>query len=81
MDAQSTSQNQSGTVKAQMPGLITKLLVEEGQKVAMNQTLFILEAMKMENAIQSETSGTVGQILVKEGQSVSKGDLILEISE
>ena len=81
LDAQSAQKNQSGDIKALMPGLVSKLMVTEGDQVEIGQTLFILEAMKMENAIQSEVSGTINAITVNEGQRGAKGDLILEITE
>jgi acetyl/propionyl-CoA carboxylase alpha subunit len=65
-------------VCAPIPGLITKIKVNEGDIVKEHDGLVILEAMKMENEIKSESSGTVKQILVKEGTPVEKDqDLII----
>ena len=74
----STSQN-AGIIQAQIPGLVSRLFVKTGDKVAVNQRLFILEAMKMENEIDSPVSGTVHKIHYKVGDIVEKGNIILEI--
>lgn len=55
---------------APMPGVITKILVKIGQAVEQGQTLLIIEAMKMENAINAINNGTIQNILVKEGEEV-----------
>ncbi len=71
--------HQSGEVFAPMPGLVLKIEVAEGQTVQKDQTLLILEAMKMENIIKAEGEGQIVQIAVEEGQAVNKGDLLLRI--
>ena len=76
----STSQN-AGIIQAQIPGLVSRLFVKKGDKVAVNQRLFILEAMKMENEIDSPLSGTVKNISVESGVAVEKGTIIMEIEE
>ena len=68
-----------GEVRAQIPGLLSQIFVKQGDKVKINQKLFILEAMKMENEINSLVSGTVHQIHYKEGDKVEKGYIIMEI--
>lgn len=75
----STSQN-AGIIQAQIPGLVSRLFVKKGDRVAVNQRLFILEAMKMENEIDSPISGIVDKIYIKAGNKVEKGDLIMEIT-
>jgi len=64
---------------ASMPGLVLKLNVNEGDEVNEGDTLFVLEAMKMENEIKAETSGKIKEIKVKEGMAVEKDALILTI--
>jgi biotin carboxyl carrier protein len=66
-------------VKAPMPGLLLKVEVKVGDKISEGSPLFILEAMKMENEIKSETSGTIKEIRAAEGESVEKGAVILVI--
>lgn len=62
-----------GAVKAPMPGLVVKVLVEVGASVAPGQGLVVLEAMKMENEIKATAPGEVESIHVKPGQAVEKG--------
>jgi len=57
-------------ITAPIPGLVVKILVEEGQTVALNDPLIILEAMKMENEIRAPREGVVKNITVEVGQSV-----------
>ncbi len=53
-----------------LQGTVFKILVKVGDRVAVNQPVLVLEAMKMENEITSPFGGVVRQILVKEGQGV-----------
>ena len=66
-------------VAASMPGLVLKINVSEGDEVNEGDTLFILEAMKMENEIKAESPGKVKEIKVKQGDAVEKGAVILTI--
>ncbi|NLB63343.1 MAG: biotin/lipoyl-binding protein [Fibrobacter sp.] len=68
-----------GTVKAELPGVLTSLLVTEGDEVVKGQVLGILEAMKMENELNAPRSGVVKSIAVKAGNAVMRGDILLEI--
>ncbi|MGJ7037036.1 propionyl-CoA carboxylase alpha chain [Shinella sp. BE166] len=61
-----------------MPGVITMLLVAEGETVETGQTLATIEAMKMENAMKAERRGTVRRIAVTIGQSLAVDETILE---
>ncbi len=64
----------SGSITAPMQGTIIKVLVEVGQEVDAGQTICVLEAMKMENMIESPTSGTVKSINVSSGDYIAAGD-------
>lgn len=68
-----------GDVLAPLPGLILKLLVKEGDSVAEGQTVAIMEAMKMENEIESPFRGTVASIPVKQGETVLENALLMKI--
>ncbi|MCB0077055.1 MAG: hypothetical protein KDD73_06485 [Anaerolineales bacterium] len=57
-------------VKAPMPGLVIKVLVEVGEHIAVNAPLLILEAMKMENEIRAPREGIVKEIRVEAGKTV-----------
>ena len=68
-----------GRIKAPIPGLITRLMVNNGQTVEANQPLMILEAMKMENEIRSLRAGTVRSIAVIQGQRVEQKEVLLVV--
>ena len=68
-----------GTVKAPLPGAILNVHVKVGDKVIMGQRLITLEAMKMENNIDSDKEGKVSAIKVKKGDSVMEGDVLVVI--
>jgi biotin carboxyl carrier protein len=64
-------------VKAQMPGKIVRVLVQEGASVAKDQPLLVMEAMKMENEIRAQSAGVVKQLHVQPGQTVETGAPLL----
>ena len=66
-------------VKAPLPGVVTKILVAEGQAVKKGETVLVLEAMKMENNITAEADGAVTGICVAAGDSVMEGTTLLTI--
>ena len=65
-------------IKAPMPGLILDINVKVGQEIKENDTLLILEAMKMENSITSPRDGIIKSILVAKGDLVDKNQLLIE---
>ncbi len=67
-------------VKAPLPGVVTKLLVQVGQAVKKGDVVLVLEAMKMENNITAECDGTVSGIAVSQGASVLEGNVLLTIA-
>ena len=70
----------SGTaIKAPLPGVITDIPVEVGQEVQAGDTVIVLEAMKMANALQAEKAGKVSAIVVKVGQSVMEDEALVYI--
>ena len=56
-----------------------KIVVKEGQQVADDETLMILESMKMEIPINAPKAGRVAKIHVKEGQTVQEGALLVDL--
>ena len=66
-------------VKAPLPGVVTKVLVQNGQAVKKGETVLVLEAMKMENNITAECDGSVTGICVAAGDSVMEGTTLLTI--
>ena len=66
-------------VKAPLPGTITTINVKVGDTVAVGDTVIVLEAMKMQNNIESEYAGTVTAITVNAGDSVMEGAVLMTI--
>ncbi len=64
-------------IKAPMPGLILKVMVNEGDQVQKGDSILILEAMKMENVIKSTIDGIVEKIEISVGDSVDKGKILV----
>ena len=60
-------------------GVVLDIQVAVGDRVGTGQRLMILEAMKMENNIDSDREGTVKEIKVATGDSVLEGDVLLTI--
>jgi len=67
------------TLKSPLPGNIFKILVNVGQTVYKDQTVIVMEAMKMENNIQIEKGGVVKEIKVNIGDSVLQNDTLMVI--
>jgi propionyl-CoA carboxylase alpha chain len=66
-------------LKAPIPGTVVEILVQAGDTVKSGDTLLVLEAMKMQNAILANIKGKIKKIYVKQGDSVSQRDLLIEI--
>ncbi|MFD2161890.1 acetyl-CoA carboxylase biotin carboxyl carrier protein subunit [Paradesertivirga mongoliensis] len=64
-------------LKAPMPGLVLKLLTNEGDQVSKGDTLIILEAMKMENIIKSPVDGVIKAIKIKTGDKLEKDQVMV----
>jgi acetyl-CoA/propionyl-CoA carboxylase biotin carboxyl carrier protein len=69
----------SGDVAVPMQGTIVKVLVAVGDAVEVGQTICLLEAMKMENAVNAEKEGVIKEIRVSAGDSVGAGDIVAVI--
>lgn len=74
------STKKANDIKAPMPGLILSVNVKEGQEVVEGDTLLILEAMKMENAIGAPKDGVIKTITAISGGTVEKGELMIEMA-
>ena len=70
-----------GVIVAEMQGTIVEIKTIEGMKVKKGASLFVIEAMKMENIITSPVDGVVKELNISKGSPVSKGDVILVIEE
>jgi biotin carboxyl carrier protein len=73
-----TRQN-AANVQAPMPGLVVNVLVQLGDIVTQNQTVVVLEAMKMENDLPAPTTGMVKEVRINKGQTVDQGEVLIII--
>ena len=60
-----------------MPGLLTQLMVEPGQRVNAGERLASIEAMKMENVLKAQQDGVVAELLAKPGESLAVDQAII----
>jgi pyruvate carboxylase subunit B len=67
------------SVTAPMPGLVVRVEVEPGERVAAGQGVVIVEAMKMENELKAPADGVVASVAVQAGQTVEKGAVLLTL--
>jgi len=73
--------SKSITLRAPMPGLITKVLAHQGLTVQMGGVLLVLEAMKMENEIRTLQQCKIESVFVQPGATVERNDELLKIIE
>ena len=66
-------------VRAELAGNLWKVVVSEGQQVGADETLMILESMKMEIPVNTPTAGRITRIHVKEGETVQEGQLLADV--
>ena len=66
-------------IKAELAGNLWKIVVREGQQVRADETLMILESMKMEIPVNAPSAGRVIKIHAQEGQTVQEGQLLIEV--
>jgi biotin carboxyl carrier protein len=69
----------SGTLSADIPGVVIEVKVKEGQRVHQGEPLIVVEAMKMQNELTAGVAGTVVQVPVVAGQSVNPGDSLIVV--
>lgn len=72
-------ENDPGQVSSSLPGAVSSVLVEVGHEVEENQTVLMIEAMKMETNIVAPKAGIVEKICVQPGDTVKAGELLLVI--
>ena len=80
MNLKSKKSNKLKELRAPMPGLVRQVNVQVGDEVDSGDSLFILEAMKMENVLKSPVNGIVSELFVKPGESVEKNQILLSFS-
>jgi len=69
------------TLVAPMPGCVLRVLVRDGDKVARNQPLLVLEAMKMQYEIVAPRDGVVARVCAAEGAQVAGGVTLVALEE
>jgi biotin carboxyl carrier protein len=71
----------AGFIKSPLPGTILNVLVKVGDTVKIGDKLLVLEAMKMENNINSDKVGRVLAVKVAPRDAVLEGDILIEIGD
>lgn len=71
----------AGVINSPLPGTILSINSKVGDEVKQGDTLLILEAMKMENAVKATKAGKIESIKVNVGDSVLEGDTLVEIGD
>jgi len=67
-------------IPAHITGTVWKIEVAVGDQVDLDDTVVILESMKMEMPVEAEDSGTVTEIRCTEGQPVAEGDVLVVLA-
>jgi len=66
-------------ITSEVPGKVLKVLVKEGDRVRVGDTVVTIESMKMELEIKSHKDGVVDKVLVKPGDSINVGDKLITL--
>jgi biotin carboxyl carrier protein len=74
-----TSGKKVNDIKAPMPGMVLKVMVENGQPIKRGDSIVVLEAMKMENILKSPADGIVKKIFVTKGDKVEKNQVMVNL--
>lgn len=67
-------------IKSPMPSRVVKILKGEGDEVAADEGVIVVEAMKMESELKSPIAGQIKNIMVKEGDAVESGTVLLVVT-
>jgi biotin carboxyl carrier protein len=67
-------------IKSPMPSRVVKILKGEGDEVAAEEGIIVVEAMKMESELKTPIAGIIKEIMVKEGDAVESGTVLLIVS-
>ena len=65
------------SISSDITGTVWKIMVKPGDTVEEDDTLIILESMKMEIPVTAPESATVLEVKVEEGQAVTEGDVVV----
>ena len=75
--AQETVADEAKVVRSPVVGIVVRVNCKPGENVSKNQTVVLLEAMKMESAVNVPIDATVKEIRVSEGDSVQSGQVLV----
>jgi biotin carboxyl carrier protein len=78
--AAATGPGDAKEVRSPIAGTVVRVLVKVGDDVKPDQTLMVVEAMKMESNIASPLAGTVKEINVAQGATVGAGDVLIRFN-
>ena len=70
-----------GGLEAPMPGVVTRVMVTEGDTVTAGQALVAIEAMKMEHVLRAPRAGRVRRLAARVGEMVDGGVALVELEE
>jgi len=79
--ARRTLRHDTGALEAPMPGRVSAVKVEVGQRVTKGEELLVVEAMKMENALRAPRDGIVRAVHASVGEMVAPGRALVEIGD
>ncbi|KJF72269.1 pyruvate carboxylase [Agrobacterium arsenijevicii] len=68
-------------IGAPMPGVISRVFINQGQEVKAGDVLLSIEAMKMETALHAERDGKIAEVLVRPGDQIDAKDLLIAYAE
>ncbi len=66
-------------IRSELPGKVIKVLVSSGQRVGAGEGLVVLEALKMEIAVDAPEAGTVAEVRVQPGAQIAAGDVLVTL--
>ena len=66
-------------IRAEVPGKVIKVLIQKQDKLRKNQSCFVLESMKMEFDLKSQSSLVVKDVFVREGDQVESGKVLARL--
>lgn len=69
-------QGDGAPVRTPLPGRVLRVLVAPGQRVAAQETLVVVEALKMEHEVKAPASGVVAAVAVSPGQAVAANQVV-----
>ena len=78
-DAATPGVSETHSVESPLPGLVLKRTKKPGDKVAVGETVIVIESMKMENPINSPFSGIIQEIAIMQGDQVEAGQLLFKV--